>query len=859
VQKRADFMTVVLRQVFRGAWESSQKESKLKRPPLTMIAVGGFGRREMNPFSDVDILFLHGPADASSSAQLHEAIEQVLYMLWDVGFDVGHSTHVIDEVMERANGDLKKKTALLEARYLCGDETLWQDFNKAFERQCVVGRETEYLDWRMADTKERHDKAGHTVFLQEPNVKTGCGGLRDYQNLLWMARFKRGFKNTAALQEAQYLTASERKQMEGAYDFLLRVRSELHYIQQRKGDVLTLQLQGRVANNFKYPQKTITRRIEALMRDYYKRAQALSLLTASLTSRFLGEKEKSKGRRWLFLPNRVVPAEKVDRFMLRDGLLELPDQNIFPADPLRLLRVFQIAQQRNADLSPDLQLRIRRRLHLINRSLIYQPAARNLILSIFSRKGEVGRICRRMHELGVLGRVFPEFAPLDCLVQHEFYHRYTADEHTLKCLEMLDKILDATEPPFSKYTTLFKKIEHEHLLYLALLLHDTGRAVNSRDHSEASAVNAVKVARRFQLSPKDLSTLVFLVDHHLTMIETATRRNLDEEETIVELARVVQTQERLDMLMLLTFADSQGTAGASNWTDWKESLIWLLYHRTSQALQGKKEFVLAEQRTLSELQQRVTEKLKKEVEPEEIEAHFRHLPSPYFHAMPEDLIVRHVRAVHEFFFRQIMGGEAVLCPVYQWVDRPEYGFSEVILVTWDRERVFAKITGCFAACGLSILSADIYTRGDNVRIDTYRVATTRWEAVTDSRDQDAFQKMLTRSFLEKIDLKEAIQAIQTRSHWESNGDEFPTRVTFDLKGSRDHTLLDLQTPDRPGLLYQAARAMLDAKMQVRFARITTEKGAALDTFYLVDENGHKVVDEAALTEVSRKLLKTLQA
>lgn len=852
-QKRADLMTVVLRHVWEGAWQSSLRSPTQKPPRISLVAVGGFGRGELNPGSDIDIHFLHDARGRESVDFVKEAVEQVLYMLWDVGFNVGHATRTLSEEVDNANTDLRTKTSLLESRLIIGSEELFDEFGRTFERLCLMGREQEFLDWRMADQNERHAKQGNTVFLQEPNIKQGCGGLRDYQNMLWMARIKRGISTTAGLVDAQLLTLTERKQLDHAYDFILRLRTELHYLQKRAGDILTLQLQGRIANSFRYKQHTILRRTEALMRDYYQHASTIYLLSNNLAQRFAGTPGKHRKIRWSFLPFKAAKAEIIDGFILQNGVLEATEQGIFNADPFRILRVFVIAQQRHAEIGPELSVRIRRRLSVIDRSFTYHKKTREMIRTIFSRKGEVGAICRLMHEHGVLGRLFPEFRPLTCLVQHEFFHRYTADEHTLVCLEMIDKILGAKEPPFSKYNPLLVSIERPYLLYLAMLLHDTGKAANSRHHAEDSAVNAVRVARRMKLDASELATLVFLVDHHMTMSTTARSRNPDEESTIFDFARVVQNRERLDMLMILTFADVQGTDSRMSWSDWKDLLLWQLYGRTSKALTGSHEFALAEEQSLGELKTRLKEELGKEVDESEVDGHFKNLPTRYFHNLPEKLIVSHIEQVHQFLFNQIMHDDAALKPLVHWQDLPEQGHSLVTVVTWDRERCFAKITGAFAASGLSILSADINTRDDSIVVDSFRVATDRLEAVIDPRDKKSFETELTETFSQTDYQFPNLSVTGLRKLAGFEDAEFPTRIYIDNTSSRDYTLIDLQTPDQPGLLYGVACCLADNNVDIGFARISTEKGAALDTFYITDDKGEKITDDETLKQITHAL------
>lgn len=858
-QKRADVMTVVLRHLWTHALETHLRLQTEKPPRIVLVAVGGFGRGELNPYSDIDILFLYPDEDAKNTKQIDEIVQHILYILWDIGFQVGHATRSMQELVTQANGDLRTKTSLLESRFLAGDEALFAEFGRTFERRCVRGHEKEFLDWRVSDQRERHQKAGNTVFLQEPNVKNGCGGLRDYQNLLWVGQVKRGLTDTQKFVDAQLLTVTERKQLDRAYDFLLRVRTELHYLQKHSGDVLTLRLQGVMAGSFGYQQRTILRRMEAFMRDYYEHTSLLYTLGNTICNRLCGSAPART--RWAYLPFKASGRKEIDGFILENGELEAQSTTIFSEEPLRLARVFLLAQQHNAELGPELKLRLRRRLYMINRRFIYQTAVRDTLLAILSRKGQVGHALRTMHELGFLGRFFPEFQPLTCLVQHEFFHRYTADEHTLVCLEMLDRIIDAQEPPFSKYRALFQQLARPHILYLAMLLHDTGRSENSKQHADESAINAVRVARRMRLKGTDLSTLVFLVDHHLTMSETARRKNLEDEDTIIEFARIVQTQERLDMLMLMTFADTLGTGSGRSYSDWKDLLLWQLYRNTTRALSGIKEFVAVVEEARVETQQRILKNLDRQFDPGEIVAHFENLPPTYFENVSEDLIREHISMVHGFLKYQLTHDDASLQPVIHWKHFPDQGHSEVTIVTWDRSYLFARVTGSFTATGLTILKADIFTRHDDIAVETYYVATERLEAVTDQRDRDMFEKILNQAMsTEQFDFNSAFarRAATTKPRFSQYDlSEIPTKVSIDLRTSRSHTLLDVQTADYPGLLYRIACAIADKGVNLVSARITTEKGAALDTFYLCDRDGKKIEDENFLTSLIDEVRKRI--
>jgi [protein-PII] uridylyltransferase len=855
VHKRADLITILLRHIWQSALDEIEGDDARAPARISLLAVGGFGRRELNPFSDVDILFLHDSATPAAQSGVEKIVSKVLYLLWDIGFQVGHSTRNMEELVIAASEDLRTLTALLDVRWICGDEKPFQRFTRDFATRCLKGGERQFIEWRARDQATRHRKYSNTVFLQEPNVKNGCGGLRDYHNLMWVARVARGFENIADLQEAGLINASERKSIETAYDFILRMRSELHYVQKRYGDILTLHLQGHIATHFKYPGRTVLRRTETLMRDYYNHTNDLFLLTNSLAQR-LSESQKNKSKKKSGAASPPASGREIyDVFAIQDHKIEAVKLGIFKDDPLRLLRVFQLAQQHDADLGPELRFRVRRRNNLVTRSFIYQKAVREMLLSIFSSKGSVGRICRRMHELGLLGRLFPEFAPLTCLVQHEFFHRYTADEHTLVCLEMLDRIIDAQEPPFSKYRDLFKRVTRPHLLYLAVLLHDTGKEANRRHHADISAENAQRVARRLRLGLAELSILVFLVDQHLILSDTARRKNLEDAEAILEFARIVETQERLDLLMLLTFADFQGTDVQQTSSDWKELVFWQLYRRTSEALAGGKEFALAARKSLGQIEEHLTEKLSDAIELAEIAAHFQNLPQRYFNMLPEEAIEIHIRCVHEFLVHQLSREDEALRPIIHWRDHPDQGHSEVIIVTWDRQRLFSRITGAFARCGLSILSAEVFTRQDNIVVDSYRVATARLEAVTEPRDKREFEKIFIEALQSTSPGIAEIPPPKSRPGFEDA--DFPTRISFDQQASRNYTLFDLQTPDFPGLLYSVATCLADAGIGISHARISTEKGAALDTFYLYDGEGKKITSEETLKNFTAQLKKKL--
>jgi [protein-PII] uridylyltransferase len=852
VRDRATLLDVVLTHLFDGAVEFSPFATQT--PPVALLAIGGYGRGELNPYSDVDILFLHDTGKLQPDAA--DVIEQVLYMLWDVGFKVGHATRSIQEANRLANSDVLTKTSLLESRFLSGNRNLYAKFRRDFFEHCVRGQVSAYLTWRLANQEERHRKYGGSVFMLEPNVKNGCGGLRDYQNMQWICYFRDGVMSTAKLVERKYIAESDRRAIDRAYDFLQRVRTELHYINKRSADVLTLFLQGQVANHFNYPQKTVVRRSEAFMRDYFQHARTIYLTTTRITERFLLPESTPKDTRPIFgfLAKRKLKTEHFDGFYSQNGLIYYENRDVFKDDPFRLLRVFLHAQQRELDLSPELDQLIRRRTRLINRTFQYARAARETFQAILSRKGQVGRILRMMHEVDVLGRYFPEFGEITCLVQHEFFHRYTVDEHTLQCIEKLDELIDTTDPKLADYQVLFRGLEDPFVLYLALLLHDTGKASSARHHSEASALNAQKVAARLQLSPERRSRLILLVDHHLTLSEIAQRRNIEDPATIAAFAENVRNQVNLDYLMLLTLADGQGTSG-QNWSDWKETLVWQLYNAATSYLRDEEAFFKQARIEREDLRQAVCKRMARDFG-EEIAVHFESMPERYFQSTQVNDIIGQIRLVRTWLEARYNDPTAALSAAIRWQDKPDQGHSEVWICTWDRVALMAKIAGSFATASVNILSADAYTRDDDIMLGVFRVCDPNFQPVTDESERYQVESVLLQALsVPEFDFGPLLQRARRRPVYQASAEiELPTKLTISNEVHPAYTVIDLQTADRMGLLYDVLRCFASVQMNIAHSRIATEKGAAFDSFYVNDAEGRKLSSQPLIAQLRASLL-----
>jgi len=862
-QGRAAILDALLRHLWESAKQNLSAQAQKEFPNIALVAIGGYGRAELNPHSDIDFMFLHDGQVAAGKPlpYLAKLIDGVLYPLWDIGLKVGYSVRDLEDCVKVANTDMLSKTSLIESRLIVGDAGLFAKYQKAVVGKCVVGYEDKYIAARLEDQSTRRSKHGNSACMQEPNIKSGCGGLRDFQNLFWMAFFKYRTRTLRELQEREFVTEAERKQLEAAYDFLLRVRTELHYNTNRPQDVLGKNLQPAVASNLGYSERSPSQRIEKFMRDLYVHMRNVFLITRTLEQRMalVPNAPGRLSRLRQLLPGgrgRKLP-EPVDGFLFVDGEIRAASNRIFSDSPRRLMRVFLHAQQRQLTLHPDLAQLIRSQLSLVDREFLNDEHVRETFLTILERRGEVAHILRTMHEVNFLGKYFPEFGKLTCLVQHEFYHQYAADEHTLVCLEQLDKIWEAKEPPFNAYTPIFLGLERPGLLYLALLLHDVGKAAKHEQgkHAEVGAALAMRAAKRLQLEANAADTVQFLVENHLLLASTSQRRDLDDVTVIRNFARQAGTPERLNLLALLTFADSQGTSDKL-WSGFKDALLWQLHSRAMTLLTGGTEFRRASENARQELRDEVRGLAPKRISDEELDAHFAQLPARYFEIHMPGEIHDDLELTHRFMHRLVLEGQRTLAPVAAWIDDPDRGYNLVKICTWDRAGLFGKIAGTLSAAGLNILGAQIFTRADGIALDTFFVNDCRTGNLATREQREKFTGLLESVLTgDEMDLRSLI-ALQTsaRSSYSAYlGERISTQIHFDNDASDDRTLIEIETEDRLGLLFVISQTFAELSLDISAARIVTERGAALDSFYVRELGGGKINSPARLLAVEKKL------
>ncbi len=846
-------------QLINALYQTFLKEGQ-ETPQLALLANGGYGRGLMNPGSDIDLLFLTATSSQKIPKKDSELIKEIQHIIWDLGFKFLPSTRSISESLAEAKREPQSRTALFDSRLIAGSSTLFEKFKTRFRKNCIEKDKETFFEERSLDVIKRHAKWSHTVFLQEPNIKESPGTLRDYHNLDWIIDAEAHTRSMTELVGRHILSRLARRELKDAFNFLHRVRNGLHY-HDKGNDILTLRFQGVLADEFGYPEKSILRRIESFMRDYYTHARNVHNHTKSVFEIFeLQHSEHlSHGLRSKLTFGLIKRKQKtLEDYTIRNGRLFPKRKTIFEENPDRLLRLFLYCQKHDVRPSPPLRKLIKNHWHLIDKSFRSKIANRDVFREILEKKGQVARTLRLMHRSGVLGRYLPEFGALDCLVQHEFFHRYTADEHTLRCIDQLDALVDDEDPRHSIYRDLFLKHPDPYALYTALILHDTGRAENVREHIDGSAILAARLCKRLKITGGRRALIMFLVDHHLTLWRFATKKNIDDPEVIQEFADLMQDRHRLDALLLFTFADSNGT-NEEAWSPWKETLILQLYRNTREfILEGKtagtEEIDKEVHTSLVEIKSSLREKYH-----DIFDEHAKLMPKRYFRYRSKKSIGKHVVALWEYIDLRKRRPQTPFECAIQWIEHPKFGYSELIIAAKDNQRLLEKICCTLASHQLNILSADVYTRPDGIVLDLFRVCTDDLKVVSGKEKQKAIATTLyTINEQEDYDpakyLKKKINFLKPETEQIVH---FPVRAWISNDLDPHFTVIELQALDRIGLLHDVLRTVNDHGLITVHSRICTEKGAALDSIYVSTQDGKKLNDQIRLDKLQQDLHKLI--
>ncbi|MBK1879567.1 [protein-PII] uridylyltransferase [Pelagicoccus mobilis] len=839
---------------------------------ISVVALGGYGREELCPLSDIDIMFLY-PSDTDASL-LEKAqeylVQEVLYPLWDAGLKVGHSSRSVDEAFKEARADIQTKTALLEARLICGSEPLFEGFQTSYQLFYRKENPKGYIAQRLEDQRSRRAKFGGSIYMQEPDIKGGVGGLRDYHNTLWMAQVRLNLKHMAGLVPLNYLSKKEHSEILAAYEFLIRVRNELHFRLKRPSDLLSLELQPKVAYRLGYKQRDILERVEGFMRDYYKHAQVIYRVSKNIEKRLaLTSKETSKSAfqsvKSFLLARRKERVKRVDGFLIRGQEITFDEKNVFEEEPNRLIRIFRHSQQNNVEIDFELNALIRSSLHLIDDAVRESPEANLSFRTIMQETGNVYPTLNEMHELGVLGAFIPEWGKLTCLVQHEYYHRYTADVHTLHTIRELDEIFSNPDGIYRPYREALHELRLPNLIYLILLLHDIGKAKGIRNHADSGVEIADPILDRLQIDEKNQASVRFIIKNHLQMARFWQRFDIDDPDTAKAFAEQVESPEYLRLLYVHTFCDAKGTA-AGLWNQYKDTLHRTLYRRALDVFkaEGKLEQHYEEHKAMTQ-----RELLSIEIEGvgnEEIDAHFKLLPDRYFINTGKNEIIQHIRMINQLI-KEISGANSLgaLKPVIDWQHDVNRSLTVVNIVTWDRAGLFHKLAGALNIAGYSILSAKAISRDDHIAIDTFYVTESGRGSSDPEKAKEAFAAAVQDALVSNADLYPRILEIMRKEASDifSKSDDNPLAESFEPQVDVYHelslqrTILEVQAPDHLGLLYQISHQISLHGFDITFARINTERGIAIDTLYLSEVDPEEETNGQKLMELREGLSKAL--
>lgn len=830
----------VVRAMFEAAQRSYAEQYTVLDQRCTLVAQGGYGRGELNPCSDLDLLVLY---PQRPDAYVETVTERLLYSLWDTGMTVGHALRSIRECVRLANSDFKVKTSLLDTRFLAGDERLHADFVAAMEREVLARNAPRFFQEKIAENRERHAKYGDSVFLVEPHLKEGEGGLRDVHTAMWLAKVKFKIRSIDELVQKGVITEREREEIEAARDFLFRVRNALHFQSGQHQDQLTFEYQERIAADLGFRDHERAKGVEQFMRAYYLHAQAVNRFSDEIIARCL---EPSQPYRFI---GRLASREIRPGVRIVAGEIVVGDAETFRNDPALLLRIFSDAQRHGVPISNSTRRLIRANAGLLDERARTSPAASAAFLDVLGWKTGVYEALEEMHDLDVLDAFIPEFSALRCMAQYDRYHIYTVDEHILRGVRVLERLRHGDiKEAVPLLTAIAREIDRFEVLYIAMLFHDAGKGLGG-DHANKGAAMVRAFAGRLGLHSDDATEIEFLVRHHLLMHHLATRRDIHDPKLVIDFARTVGRLGTLQNLFVLTFGDLTAT-NPKLWNSWQEMLLGELYGLTVDVFARG---LLVEQ-DQAERARRVRERVAQAVGPKGGTALARFLadlPDRYFLSTPESDVPLHVSMVRE------LEGEDLVTHVRHF---PEREFTEFTVVTRDRPGLFAKISGVLRAHGLNVASASIATGGSGVAIDLFRIS--HIDRADIAQSEERWQKVrtvLARVLAGEVDVEAVVAAAARPSP--VLGEKFVPRVStsieIDNQVSETFTVIDVFTHDRIGILFAISRRLFQLGLSIHLAKITTAVDRVFDVFYVTDAEGRKIEDPDFLERIRLALLAAL--
>jgi [protein-PII] uridylyltransferase len=811
---------------------------------LSIVAVGGYGRGTLAPGSDIDLLFL---LPAHASAKTNEVVEFLLYALWDARQKVGHATRSVDDCLRLAKTDNTILTSILEARFICGDRALYEQLSRRFKSEIVAAGAKKFVTEKLAERDARHAKSGESRYAVEPDLKDGKGGLRDLHTLFWIAKFIFNANSPEELAEKGAFSKGELHTFLKCEDFLWAVRCHLHFIAKRGEDRLSFDRQNELASRLHYKSHGGLQAVERFMRHYFLIAKDVGDLTrifcASLEQKHFKDTPGLSRLLTKFLPRRGAP--KLYRgFKLENGRLTVSDDQVFMREPVNMLRVFKIAGDNLVEIHPDALKLMRKSFRLIDDRLRQDKEANAIFLDILCNSAAPETLLRLMNEAGVLGRFIPEFGKIVAMMQFNMYHHYTVDEHLIRAVGVLTGIENGTlakEHPRS--AEIFPTLKARRALFVATLQHDIAKG-RTEDHSVAGERIARELCPRLGLSPDETDLVAWLIRYHLLMSETSQMRDLNDFKTILDFVQVVQTPERLKLLLILTVADIRAV-GPGVWNGWKGQLLRTLYFEAEPLLSGghtatsRKERVVEAQNAFFAKLGIVDEAEKQRIEARQYDAYWLNVPTE-----------RQLR--HHALMASAVKGEVVTD-----INTDAFaGITEITVFAPDHPRLLAMLTGACAAAGGNIIGAHIFTTTDGMALDTILVSR---EFKAEEDEQRRGRRMcdsVKRVLHGQVRLREELARVQQMPDRNRAFDVVP-RVVVDNASSNKNTVVEISGMDRVGLLHALTDALFHLSLNIGSAHITTFGEKAVDVFYVTDLTGAKIESASRIGQIEKSLLAVL--
>ncbi len=832
--RHAAFLDVFIISIFNSVEVRTLLGLEGAEQACVVLGLGGYGRKELAPFSDIDLLFLYSEKIES---QVEEVIRKILYPLWDVGYELGYTVQTLEHCLEMARSDPSFLTALLDARRVTGSTALAQSLRARINALLKDGQGQLWQAWILKEGEKRHRRYGDSAFFLEPHLKEGLGGLRDIHLLLWMGKSLFEAPDMSSLEKAGLLSREDRKVLAQSHNVLLRLRNQLHYLTGRKNDRLSFEYQEAMADWAKVKSLGDILPVEVFMRDVYQHLQGVQIIRENFFERLAELRQKGEKQREILEPGIYLEGDR----------LYLESARVLLDHPALLMKLFWYALKKEVRLSQETIRLIKQCLFLVDEPFQRSREVSRIFLEIISDLKTTRPLLETMLQTGLLTRYLPEFEATVCRTQFDTYHVYTVDIHLLLTLLELKKIgqgIYLKEEPL--IYGIWGEVEDFTSLYLAALFHDLGKG-QGKNHARQGALMIPAIAERLGLSSSESEKVAFLVKDHLLLVDTALRRDLNDEDLIVRSAQMIKDAETLKMLTLLSYADALAT-GSRAWNNWKSMLVKELFFKLLHILEKGEVASGMALETLASLQREILEQVEKEIPPKEARMLLEGMPTGYLLSLPAASIARHLRLL-----RQLDGKP------FLWAVEKKEEIYELFICCHDRPGLFSRLTGVLSLNHINILGAQIFTRSDRIALDIFQVQPPL-DPLFEEETWEKVHEQLLKAIQGKLSLDYRLAqkkpGLQLTSGPKTQAE---SQVVIDNQGSDFYTILEIYSQDRLGLLYTITKTLFEIELNIHYAKISTKVDQVVDVFYVADLEGQKIWDEERMEEVKKAILFALKS